>query len=94
MPSRQHVAPDTAGAVGPVAGEEARPHPGAGLLVVLARLLGGRVSQAWKPERETPSASHIHRTGQIPRCFATKANFIALPSRSRPRPFLGCRAPP
>ena len=29
----QHVTPDTAGPVGPVAGEKARPHPGADLLV-------------------------------------------------------------
>jgi hypothetical protein len=53
-----------------------------------------RLSQAWKPDRETPSASHIHATGQIPRCFAMKANLISSPSRSRPRLFLGCRAPP
>ena len=26
-----------------------------------------------------------HRTGQIPRCFATKPNFTATPSRSKPR---------
>src|SRR4051812_49274943 len=55
--------------------------------------LGERASQAWKPDRETPSASHSHATGQMPRCFAMKTNFIALPSRSRLRPFLGYRAP-
>ena len=50
--------------------------------------------QAWKPGRGTSSASHSHATGQIERCFATKANLMSLPSRSRLRPFLGCHAPP
>jgi hypothetical protein len=44
------------------------------------------------PERETPSASHNHPIGQIPRCFAMKPNFMSIPSRSRPRLFLGCPA--
>ncbi len=34
------------------------------------------------------------RSGQIERCFATKANLMSLPSRSRLRPFLGCHVPP
>src|SRR5271170_427157 len=58
------------------------------------RALGPRDSQAWKPDLETPSASHSHATGQTERCFTIKPNFISTPSRSRPRPFLGCRAPP
>ena len=37
----------------------------------------------------TPSASHNHSAGQIPRCFATKPNFTSIPSRSRQRLFLG-----
>ena len=32
--------------------------------------------------------------GQIPRCFAMKANFTSIPSRSRPRLFLGCLVRP
>ena len=28
---------------------------------------------------------HNHSAGQIPRCFAMKANFMLIPSRSRPR---------
>ena len=36
----------------------------------LARLLGKRVSQEWKPERETPRAPHIQTTGQTVRCLA------------------------
>jgi hypothetical protein len=47
------------------------------------------LSQAWKPDRDTPNASHSHATGQIFRCFAMKTNFMSLPSQSRPRPFLG-----
>ena len=39
----------------------------------LARALIGRLSQAWKPDRDTPSTSHIQLTGQICRCFATNA---------------------
>ena len=58
------------------------------------RALGDRPSQAWKPERDTPSAAHSHATGQIPRCFAMKPNFMSTPSRRRLWPFLGCRAPP
>jgi hypothetical protein len=48
--------------------------------------LGERFSQAWKPERDTPSALHSHATGQIVRCFAMKPNFVSTPSRSRLRP--------
>ncbi|MDA9440800.1 hypothetical protein XH98_17220 [Bradyrhizobium sp. CCBAU 51745] len=48
--------------------------------------LGERFSQAWKPDRNTPSASHSHATGQIARCFAMKTNFMSLPSRRRLRP--------
>ena len=47
------------------------------------RWLGGLVSQALKPVRETRSAPHIHAAGQIPRCFAMKANLTAGPSRSK-----------
>ncbi len=47
------------------------------------RSLRGRVSQAWKPLRDTPSASHIQLTGQAPRCFATNPNITAGPWRSR-----------
>ena len=47
---------------------------------VRARGLGPRPSQAWKPDLETPSASHSHATGQIPRCFAIKPNFMSTPS--------------
>src|SRR5262245_51741474 len=35
-----------------------------------------------------------HSAGQIPRCFAMKENFTSIPSRSRPRLFLVCPAPP
>src|SRR4051795_11330299 len=31
---------------------------------------------------------------QMVRCFATKTNFMSLPSRRRRRPFLGCPARP
>ena len=58
------------------------------------RALGPRFSQAWKPDLDTPSASQSHATGQTDRCFAMKPNFMSTPSRSRLRPFLGCRAPP
>ena len=37
---------------------------------------------------------HIHRTGQIPRCFATNPKIMCGPSRSRRRLFLGCRVRP
>src|ERR1700685_2624961 len=53
-----------------------------------------RFSQAWKPDLDTPSASQSHATGQTDRCFTMKPNFMSTPSRSRPRPFLGCRARP
>jgi hypothetical protein len=56
--------------------------------------LGDRFSQAWKPDRDTPIASHSHATGQMFRCFAMKTNFMSLPSRRRPRPFLGYPAQP
>jgi hypothetical protein len=31
--------------------------------------------------------SDAFKAGQTPRCFAIKANFTSIPSRSRPRPF-------
>jgi putative ATPase len=60
---------------------------------VIAGRLGERVRQAWKPERETRSASHSHAGGHMPRCFAMKTNLISTHSRRRMRPFFGCRAP-
>lgn len=67
---RQHIAPDTPGTVGPIRTKEACPDPGANLLVVACTLARRPADQAWKPERDTSSASQSHATGQIPRCFA------------------------
>ena len=39
--------------------------------------LGDRFSQAWKPARDTPIASHSHATGQMLRCFAMKTNCVS-----------------
>jgi tRNA-splicing ligase RtcB (3'-phosphate/5'-hydroxy nucleic acid ligase) len=46
------------------------------------------------PQARVSLYSTVHGAGQIPRCFAMKPNFTSIPSRSRPRLFLGCLAQP
>src|SRR5918996_3425305 len=61
-----------------------------------ARSDGGRRSQAWKPERETPSSRHISEIEWL--AFSAAMNRYRLtasrsPSRRRPRLFSGSPAP-
>src|SRR5215217_6252332 len=86
---RQQVMPHAPGAVGPAAGQEADPNLRAEFFIAPAALAARPCQPRIETTRETPSASHNQFTGQIPRCFATKANFTSIPSRSRPRLFLG-----
>lgn len=84
----QQITPDAAGTIGPVAVDEA----GLEIVPLIAwslrdLALGARLSQAWKSDRETPSALHSHTTGQTARCFDIKANLMSLPSRRKLRPF-------
>src|ERR1700729_451663 len=90
----EQVVPHPPGAVGSVAGEEAGADHHAELFIVPAALTARACQPRIEPTRETPSAPHNHSAGQIPRCFATKANFMSTPSRSRLRLFLGCHARP
>lgn len=57
-----------------------------------ARCDGDRVSKAWNPLRETPSAPQIHAAGQIPRCFAIEASLILGLPLSKRRLFLMSRS--
>ncbi len=41
-------------------------------------VLVGRLSQAWKPDRDTASTSHSQLTGQMWRCLAMKANLMSI----------------
>ena len=59
-----------------------------------ARRAGVPLAGKGKRTKKRPSASHIHDTGQIARCFATNPKIISSPWRSRPRLFLGYHAPP
>ena len=54
------------GAVGPIGGEEARPHLRSNDRVAARSRARRTLNQAWKAERETPSASQGHATGQSP----------------------------
>src|SRR5690606_41067366 len=93
-PFGQYVVPDPPGAIGAIASGKAGPDPGDEHLVILSPSTRRAVKPGMEPERDTPSASQIHETGQIPRCFATKENLISSPWRSRPRLLLGYHAPP
>jgi len=93
-PIRQQVVPDAPGTVGAVARQEAGSHLGQQLFVGLRS--GTRRSSSPGIEacaRDTERLAQPARRPN-PRCVAMKANFIAPPSRSRPRLFLECRAPP
>ena len=52
----QQVTPDTPGAIGSIAGKEARLHLLDYSLITPGSGLGGRLSQEWKPDRDTPIA--------------------------------------
>lgn len=82
----EEAVPDTPCAVGAIAILEAAFDLVEQDLVIPVCWLGEQLSQAWKPERDTLSASQRHATGQIERCFATNATFISRPWQSRRRP--------
>ena len=81
----ENIAPDATGPIGPVTGLEARfdrsDEPG----VVDRTSAGRRVSQAWKPERETSRTSQSQLIGQMWLCLAMKANLISSPARKKPQ---------
>lgn len=80
---RQLVLPDTASTIGAVVTPEIQSIAEPSTSSPQERALGLRLSQAWKPGRQTSSALHGYATGQMRRCFAVKANLILLPSRRR-----------
>jgi hypothetical protein len=85
-PLLKTIAPDAAGAIGLVAGLEARLDRRDELCVIDLAEGGravGRAGQAWKPERETSSTSCNRLTGRMRRCLATKATLMSPPSQKK-----------
>ena len=52
----------------------------------ISRMLAGRLSQAWNPERDTARISQSQLTGQMWRCLAMKANLISPRARKKRSP--------
>ena len=81
------VVPHPRGAIRFITTTEARANLAPTYSSLRLRWLRCRVSQAQKPPRATPSASHIQFAGQISQCSAMKPNLTSIPSLSRPLHF-------
>ena len=88
-PLGEQIVPHPPGTIGPVAREEAGTDLRADILIAPAALTARSCQPRIKPTpRDTERPAQPFRRPD-PRCFAMKPNFISIPSRSRPRLFLG-----
>src|SRR5665811_1756035 len=93
-PFRQHVVPHAPGAIRAFTCEEAVANLRAQLFIVLTAPTARSCQPGIEPAPRDTERPHNHPAGQITRCFAMKENFTSIPSRSRPRLFLGCLVRP